>query len=113
MRRFPGSGKLGVLIEAEVAPASKARFEKRYIAATGIAVSPGSPVHYQAQPNKWGAELRAYFNDAGMAALLDAKGVHVEYRRSGYKAGEYRYRINDNKLWWKLVEGYGLRLGVN
>jgi hypothetical protein len=105
--------KIGLLLEAEVAPSGKSRFEKRYQAATGIAVSPGTPEHYQSQSNKWGAELRVYFNDPAMAMALKASGVHVEGPRRGYKSGEYRYRFNDNKLWWKLVEGQGLRLGLN
>lgn len=105
--------KIGLLLEAEVAPGAKARFEKRYQAATGIAVSPGAPEWYQSQSNKWGAELRGYFNDPAMAAALQAYGVHVEGPRSGYKSGEYSYRFNDSKLWWKLVEDQGMRLGLN
>ncbi len=105
--------KLGLLLEAEVAPSGKTRFENRYQAATGYAVSPGNPEHYQSQSNKWGAELRVYFNDDAMATTLKAYGVHVEGPRKGYKAGQYRYRFNDNKLWWKLVENQSLRLGLN
>src|SRR5689334_3911448 len=104
MTRFARGGKVGLLLEAEVAAGMQARFEKRYKAATGIAVSPGKTRHYQNQPNKWGAELRVYFNDPGMAVSLAALGIHVEYPRRGYMAGKYRYRFNDNKLWWKLVE---------
>lgn len=113
MTKFANSGQFGLLLEAEVPLKSQARFEKRYKAATRRAVSPGSPNHYQSQSNKWGAELRAYFDDPGIAVALAARGVHVEYPRKGYKAGEYRYRVNDNKLWWTLVEDYGLRLGPN
>lgn len=105
--------KIGLLLEAEVAPSAKTRFERRYQAATGTAVSPGSPEHYQSQSNKWGAELRVYFNAPAMAAALKASGVHVEGPRRGYKSGEYKYRFNDNKLWWKLVEDQGMRLGLN
>ena len=105
--------KIGLLLEAEVAPTGKTRFEKRYHAATGIAVSPGAPEHYQNQSNKWGAELRVYFNDHAMAMALKASGVHGEGPRRGYKSGEYKYRFNDNKLWWKLVEDQGLKLGLN
>lgn len=105
--------KIGVLLEAEVSPSGSARFERRYQAATGIVVSPGTPEHYQCQSNKWGAELRVYFNDHAMATALNASGVHVEGPRRGYKSGQYRYRFNDNSLWWKLVEDQGLRLGSN
>lgn len=105
--------KLGLLLEAEVAPRGKARFEARYMVTTGIAVSPGAPEHYQIQKNKWGTELRVYFNDDGLAMTLRAAGLHVEGPRRGYKSGKYKYRINHNKMWWKLVEDYGLRLGMN
>lgn len=113
MTHIAGLAKCGLLLEAEVAPRSQSRFEKRYQTAVGVAVSPGSPKHYQSQPNKWGAELRVYFNDPGMAVSLEANGVYVEYRRRGYMAGKYSYRFSDNKLWWKLVEVYDLRLGMN
>lgn len=113
MTHFADIGNFGLLLEAEVPPKAQARFDKRYQATTRVDVSPGSPKHYQNQPNKRAAELRVYFNDPGMAVSLEALGVHVEYPRRGYKAGEYRYRFNNNKLWWKLVEVYGLRLGLN
>jgi hypothetical protein len=105
--------KIGLLLEAEVAPAGKTKFEKRYQAATGRAVSAGKPEHYQSQGNKWGAELRGYFNDAAMAKTLKASGMTVEGPRTGYKSGEFKYRFNNSKLWWKLVEEEGLRLGLN
>lgn len=113
MTRFARRGTYELLLEAEVAPGQQAKFQRRYLAATSIAVLPGAPTYYQNQPGKWGAELRVYFNDPGMAAALAANGMHVEYPRKGYKAGEYRYRLNDNTLWWKLVEEYGFRLGPN
>lgn len=113
LKRLAGLGKLGLLLEAEVAPKRQAQFEKEYKAATRRTVSPGGPVYYQSQPNKWGSELRVYFDDSAMAALLVALGIHVEHRQKGYKAGSYRYRFNDNELWWKLVKVYRLRLGPN
>lgn len=113
MKHFAKLGNHGLLLEAEVAPKGQSTFEKRYRKATGVAVTPGSPKHYQKQPNKWGAELRVYFSDPGMAVSLAAHGIRVEYPRKGYMAGKYRYRFNDNKLWWKLVEVHGLRLGVS
>ncbi len=60
-----------------------------------------------------GTELRVYFNGHAMATALKASVVHVEGPRKGYISGECRYRFNDNKLWWKLVENEGLRLGLN
>lgn len=105
--------KLDLLLEAEVAPTGRSRFEKRYYAATGDVVSPGNPENYQLQRNKWGAELRVYFNDSAMASTLRALGVHIEGPRRGYKSGQYKYRFNDNRLWWKMVEAEGMRLGLN
>lgn len=113
MSKFAAQGTHGLLLEAEVAPNSQVRFEKRYQAATGKSVTAGITPHYQSQPNKWGAELRVYFNDPGMAVSLAAYGVNVEYARAGYLSGKYRYRANNNKLWWSLVEDHGLRLGVS
>ncbi|HET9741205.1 MAG TPA: hypothetical protein VFQ00_00520 [Terriglobales bacterium] len=113
MRRFAKPGKHGLLLEAEVARRGQTRFETRYKAATGVAVSAGKSRHYQDQPNKWGAELRVYFNDPGMAASLAVLGFHVEHPRKGYMAGKYDYRVNDAGLWWKLVEDQGFRLGAN
>jgi hypothetical protein len=105
--------KCDFLLEAEVTAGQQKKFQKRYEAATGITVTPGNPQHYQNQPDKWGAELRVYFNDPCLSTILQALGIHVEYPRKGYKAGKYKFRFNDNKLWWKLVEDYGMRLGVN
>ena len=113
MVSHPIIGPFGIFLEAEVAPKSQSRFEGRYHKASGVLVTPGSPVEYQTQPNKWGSELRVYFNDPGLAASLDVSGVHVEFPRAGYKAGEYKFRANKNNLWWELVEKHGLRLGLN
>ena len=113
MSQFTRPGTHGLLLEAEVAGGSQERFENRYLKATGVNISPGDPVHYQHQPNKWGQELRVYFNDPGMADCLTASGIRVEHGRSGYLSGEYEYRVNNNSFWWKLVEDHGLRLGLN
>ena len=103
----------GPLLEAEVAPAVHTQFQNQYTAATGQLVVPGNPEYYQDQPNKWGAELRVYFNGATIAESLQADDIHVEHRPTGYRSGEYEYRFNDNDLWWELVEKHGLRLGPN
>jgi hypothetical protein len=108
-----GVGKIGFLLQAEVPQRAQTRFESRYRVATGVVVTPRSPKHYQNQPNKRSAELRIYFNDPGTAVSLAAAGFHVEYPRRGYMAGKYRYRVNNNRLWWALVEDQGLQLGAN
>lgn len=103
----------GFLLQAEVAPSGQPAFEARYLAATGDVVSPGLPQDYQSQENKWGAELRVYFNDPAVAAKLISKGIHVETGRDGYLSGSYMYRVNNNDWWWELVEVHGLHLGIN
>jgi uncharacterized protein YutD len=102
-----------LLLEAEVVESNRDVFEERYFKATGIELQPSE--HYQIQPNKWGIELRGYFNDDNLAKELNKK-IHVEgveNQRSGYRSVEYKYRFNDVELWWKLVENHGLRLGLN
>lgn len=100
-----------VLLEAEVAPNGTTKFQDRYRAITGMSITPGNPPDYQLQGNKWGAECRIYFNSDDAAAAARSGGYHVEADRP-YHA-EYRYRINDVNLWWKLVENFEFRLGVN
>lgn len=101
----------GAYLEAEVAPRSQDKFQNRYAEATGQAVSPGTPAEYQSQPDKWGAECRIYFNDLSVLVALVQAGIHVEVGRP-YR-DQYLYRVNNNDLWWELVELYGFRLGVN
>ncbi|MCK9516207.1 MAG: hypothetical protein WCZ18_01675 [Ottowia sp.] len=103
----------GFYLEAEVAPAIRATFEDRYRKATGSQVTLGNPPSYQGQTNKWGAELRVYFSKDSARDFFTSNGLHVEANRSGYKSDEYSYRINNNEVWWSLVEELGLRLGSN
>ena len=113
MSIFAAHGAHGMLLEAEVAPRVQARFEHKYQAVTGQAVTPGNPVHYQSQPNKWGEEVRVYFNDPGLAVALTIDGYHVENSLKAYQGQNNRFRVNSKKLWWALVEHHGFRLGIN
>lgn len=113
MSAFASRGQHGFLLEAEVARARRPSFEQRYLAATQHSVTPGTPVHYQAQDNKWGAELRVYFNDPGTAVALAANGFHVENALRAYQSQNYSFRVNSAKLWWELVENHGFELGSN
>lgn len=110
---FPANGSYNILLEAEVSPKGQNSFERRYFRASGITITPGNPAYYQSQTNKWGAELRIYFNDPSVAVMLHALGIHVEDQRSGYKSGAYRFRSSKNSLWWTLVEAHSFRLGLN
>ncbi len=101
-----------VYLEAEINKNAQHDFSKRYLAATHDFVCPGDPPAYQDQPNKWSAELRIYFNaDQAAISRLTARSYQVA-ATEGYR-GEYAYRINNNDLWWELVEKYGFRLGAN
>ena len=113
MTKLPKSIKGGVLLEAEVVPNGKTAFEQRYSEATGVSISPGRPTEYQEQQNKWGTELRIYFNDQDLADWMEEKGARVEVREAGYKSGDFRFRVNNNEIWWGLVENDGLHLGNN
>jgi hypothetical protein len=97
--------------EAEVAPKVQQRFQQRYRAATGLNVTPQNPPQYQSQPNKRAAECRIYFNSHVVAVTAKSLGFNVKTGHP-YK-DRYRYRINNNDLWWELVENYGFRLGTN
>ena len=99
------------LLEVEVSPSRQTDFTERYRAATGTVVAPGDPPEFQVQNNKWGIECRIYFNSDVVAHGFRSMGIHVE-EEMPYRSN-YRYRVNDGKLWWTLVESYGFRLGVN
>lgn len=103
----------GLYLEAEVAPQGQPAFEARYKTATGKIISPGSPDEYQNQNNKWGAELRVYFNSSALKAQFQADGLTVEDHNTGYKSGEFGHRVNNNDFWWHLVENLGATLGYN
>src|SRR5438552_2066957 len=98
-----------VRLEAEVAAKGITRFQTRYQSITGSAPATG---FLDIGAGKWGAELRVYFNShPAIAAGLRTIGYHVETRRGGYN-GQFRYRINNNELWWHLIQS-GWRLGNN
>ena len=113
MTRFNRAVFAGIFLEAEVAPSGQSEFERRYLSATGTSVTPGNPVEYQTQRNKWGTELRIYFNNQKLVDILRDMNIHVEGPRQGYKSGEFRFRANNNDLWWDFVESHGCKLGKN
>lgn len=100
-----------ILLEAEVAASVQTRFIQRYQAAAGTTVSAGNPQELQLQSNKWGAECRIYFNSVALRDWAQSQGIHVETGRP-YQPN-YQFRINNNDLWWELVEDYQFRLGIN
>jgi hypothetical protein len=65
------------------------------------------------QENKWGLEARIYFDGPALVVeSLRGLGYHVEDRAGGGYKSDYRYRINSQTLFWKLVR-HGYRLGEN
>lgn len=99
-------------LEAEVNPNRQKYFENKYSNVLGSKPIAGETNGYQLQPNKWGVELRIYFNATqGTVDMLRALGFHIEQGKP-YQT-KYEYRINNNDLWWKLVEDFGYKLGDN
>jgi hypothetical protein len=103
-------GATDVVLEVEVNPNAAARFESRYSAAAGS--NPRLGVGYQHQPNKWGLEVRVYFNSPiDMSDEFTSVDVYVEQGKRPYRK-RWTYRLNDREFFWALVDA-GYRLGEN
>lgn len=99
-----------VVLEVEVKSEKAGQFEARYKKITGS--NPKIGTGYQHQPNKWGEEVRVYFNTAvNMLDDFKSLGVYVEKGARPYRK-RWRYRTNDKDFFWSLVEA-GYRLGEN
>lgn len=98
-----------LLLEVEINPKFKDEFEQDYSQRTGEVVQPND--FYLIQKNKWGRELRIYFDaDSDIATHFEDQGYNVETTFARHP--EYQYRISSKDLFWELVE-YGYRLGEN
>jgi len=99
-----------VFLEAEANPSSASRFERKYQDVAGSAPVRGDG--YQHQRNKWGTEVRVYFNcDSDLSTDFSNEDVYVERGRRPYRK-QWRYRTNDREFFWALVNA-GYRLGAN
>lgn len=99
-----------VYLEVEANPKSADQFEHRYAALVGV--NPAIGRGYQHQPNKWGTEVRVYFNsDIDLSDEFAAIDVYVEHGSRPYR-NQWAYRTNDREFFWALVEA-GYRLGQN
>lgn len=99
-----------VFLEVEVPSKRSRSFEQRYEAITGVAPTIGNG--YQIQENKWGLEVRVYFNcEEDLEDEFTSVDVHVERGGRPYKANRI-YRVNDREFFWALVNN-GYRLGEN
>jgi hypothetical protein len=102
-----------IWIEAEMPHSAKRGFDSRYETVTGESVPDDSstyPYYVWAEgANKWGVELRVYFNpDDSIPSFLSE--LMTDNSRSGYE--QYDNRINNNDLIWALFEN-GFVLGDN
>ena len=105
------SGK--IWIEAEMSNGSKRKFDTRYKTLTGASVpiiSSSYPYYVWApDANKWGVELRVYFqSDDTMPNCL--QNIVTDNGRSGYEG--YNARVNSNEVIWELFAN-GFILGGN
>lgn len=99
-----------VVLEVEVNPNAVCEFESWYQAETGL--KPKLGVGYQRQPNKWGLEVRVYFNtEVDMSNEFASIGVHVEQGKRPYRK-RWVYRLNNRTFFEKLIAA-GYRLGQN
>lgn len=104
------TGATDVVLEVEVNPNAADRFETRYQAITGTLPELGNG--YQHQENKWGLEVRVYFNsEVDMSDEFTTIDVHVEQANRPYRK-RWVYRVNDREFFWALVDA-GYRLGEN
>ncbi len=59
--------------------------------------------------DKWGIELRIYFNDTtGLSSYWNSR----KYRNQNYRSDEYNYRLDDNQL-VRFLFDKGFRVGYN
>lgn len=97
-------------LQAEIPLKSQANFEEKYRLITGEQLRQSTPGYYLLEdPNvdKWGPELRTYFQADPNELDRLYFGEHVEIRQ-GTSAG--LYRINNNAFFYKLLE-LGFRIG--
>ncbi len=97
-----------VFIEAEGKPSVIFKFIDHYNSNYGHCIdeSEDGIIVLQKDANKWGLELRMYFNDkSGVPA-----GIHVT-KTKGYR-GDYSYRINDIDLINEMFS-LGYEIGCN
>ena len=94
-------------LDAEMPVNAQNGFESRYVRLTGITPQPDDHNYYilHEGADKWGVELRIYFN-ADFNNIPSTIQNMVVTPRPGTI---YTRRINDNNLIWRLIE-YGLLL---
>jgi hypothetical protein len=98
-------------LQAELLPKAVAAFAEKYRTLTGMKVTRDTPGLYvlDRDANKWGPELRIYF-DATPTQLGTLDFPEFVEVRDGHQANQYR--INSNAFFLKLLE-WGFVLGPN
>jgi hypothetical protein len=95
-----------VLLQAEVAPRKQAEFESKYQAACGSRPCGQSYIRELPREPK-GIRLQVWFNapesSVGNLAMLG-------YKVAAFHKGEYRYMVESEELFWKLVRN-GYKVG--
>ncbi len=95
------------LIEAEVKDTQVLSFKKTYKELTGSENIDST--HFHSIPNKWGIELRVYYNSNDKTPS-EVLSLSTSNSRSGFTA--YNKRINNNEIIFELFKK-GFKIGVN
>lgn len=95
-------------LDIETHPRRRQSLEHRYSQATGQVPVVDNSNYYVWEPstNKWGAELRIYFN----GNLSTMPSALQEMRVASRPGFGYEHRINNNDFIWDLID-YGFLLG--
>ncbi|MFA5423323.1 MAG: hypothetical protein WC374_05645 [Phycisphaerae bacterium] len=96
-------------LDVETHPRRRASFETEFEQLTGIRPEVDNHNYYvwDEEANKWGTELRIYFNNSENASAALRNMIVSPRPNFGYNA-----RINNNSFVWRLIEyGFLLRDG--
>lgn len=107
---FLNNNKQKIFIDVEATEIKMNEFIKKYnqIYSTSITITDDG-ICLLGNVDKWGVELRIYFNDlSGLPNEWDKR----KYRNRNYRSGEFNYRLDDNKLIWYLFDN-GYQIGYN
>lgn len=101
--------KSDCLIEAEVRESDVSKFKSKYKTLTGVDLSTSSHFYKIPDKDKWGIELRLYYNSDGNTPS-SVLSISTKSNRAGFE--QYNKRLNSNEVIYKLFEN-GFVIGVN
>lgn len=106
--QFIKSTNQNVFIEAEAKDSKMQNFIREYNTrfSEQLSISDNGIITLHDNANKWGLELRCYFNNKNGFPI----GVNITSNRV-YRS-EYSYRFNDVDVIWELFD-LGYRIGIN